>query len=102
MSGHVMDEDEVYDFLNNEEHDWVLRLTSAHISSWLTDEGIAVTAPLVSHLRKLLTEVTLRGSASGSDIIDAMADKLDQLVGKDLEDYVDALTETGAVSAADA
>ncbi|OHU47336.1 hypothetical protein BKG82_27170 [Mycobacteroides chelonae] len=100
MSGHVMDEDEVHDFLNNEEHAWVLRLTNTHVSGWLTDEDIAVTAPLVSHLRGLLTEVTLRGSVSGSDIIDAMADKLHQLVGKDLDEYVDALTETGTVSAA--
>lgn len=102
MSGHVMDEDEVYDFLNNEDGEWVLRLTGAHVTRWLKGDDIPVTEPVVAHLRTLLKEVTLRGSVSESDIIDAMADKLSDLTGQDLEQYIEALLESGSAGRADA
>ncbi len=94
MSGHVMDEDEVYDFLNNEDHDWVLRVTGTHVAAWLKDCEIPVTEPLVAHLRTLLKEVTLRGSVSQCDIVDAMHDKLQDLTGKDLEQYIEAISDS--------
>lgn len=91
MSGHVMDEDEVYDFLNNEDHDWVLRVTGSHVSAWLKGSDIPVTEPVIAQLRKLLQEVTLRGSVSESDILDAMDAKLHDLTCKDLEQYIEGL-----------
>ncbi|SIH23346.1 Uncharacterised protein [Mycobacteroides abscessus subsp. abscessus] len=94
MSGHVMDEDEVYDFLNNEDRDWVLRVAGSHVAGWLKSSDIPVTEPVVAHLRTLLQEVTLRGSVSESDIIDALDAKLQDLTGKDLEQYIEALPDS--------
>lgn len=49
---------------------------------------------MVAHLRTLLQEVTLRGSVSESDIIDALDAKLHDLTGKDLEQYIEALPDS--------